>query len=467
MKSSLLLFSSILLTQAIGRELTIQVAPFETTLELEATFIPAETTPFKVDAKQWSQFEIAELVDHGTVVKKGQVLLSFEVEKYQRQLAESKEAAKGRKISLARNERELADLKKSTPSSLEGLKLAHDRAKESLDYFTKTGRALDEQSARESLARATRTLSYQEEELKQLLKMYEEDGITEETEEIILKRQKSAVESAKFSLKRTEQSTKWSLEKSIPRQAVDLKRTYEAARLAYETGKVNLPRALEEKTLAVAKAKRANAKADQDLAEFIADGKFMVLKSPADGVIYHGEIDDSSWSLGTTAKFLFKGGNAPTKTVLMSLVPTGAPLTLQGSVAQAERLKLPADAKGTASVAGLDKLTFPVNLTGLDLAPNASGRYDLSLGLTLPQDTAIVTGMKGKAKLITYRNEAAIKVPSAAVTTKDGKSTVKVKMADGKNETREVETGRAMGDQIEITKGLEADQVILVPEPKS
>ena len=179
-----LLLPALFLLNSSGREVTIKSQTLETTLEFEATFIPEQPIVFKIEPNQWSQFIISELVQHGTSIKKDQVIIAFEAENYQRHLAETKEDAKVRAIALAKAERQLADLKTNTPRLLEGLKLAHDRAKEALDYFTSTGKALQEEEAIESLKRSQRSLSYQEEELKQLLKMYKEDGITEETEEI-------------------------------------------------------------------------------------------------------------------------------------------------------------------------------------------------------------------------------------------------------------------------------------------
>jgi multidrug efflux pump subunit AcrA (membrane-fusion protein) len=71
--------------------------------------------------------------------------------------------------------------------------------------------------------------------------------------------------------------------------------------------------------------------------------------------------------------------------------------------------------------------------------------------------------MKGKVRLITYRKENAISIPPNALTRDSGKSTVKLKMADGNHETREVKTGRIINENIEILEGLEVDQVIFVP----
>jgi multidrug efflux pump subunit AcrA (membrane-fusion protein) len=82
----------------------------------------------------------------------------------------------------------------------------------------------------------------------------------------------------------------------------------------------------------------------------------------------------------------------------------------------------------------------------------------------LPEDSLIVTGMKAKVKLTTYRNDGAISVPKSAVTTNDGKSTVNLKMAGGFGEPHEVKTGRSIDGKIEILEGLEIDQVILIPD---
>ena len=463
MKSFLLTYC-LMASLAIADQLTIKSEPLKATTSLDATFIPTEATVIQIEPKQWKTFKIKTVVDHGTLVTKGDPLIIFDDKDYKRDLAEAIESAKERKIKLQKAERELTDLTVTTPHLLEGLKLAHNRAKEELDDFTKGGRALSEGDARERLEASKRTLSYYEEELNQLLKMYEEDGNTEETEEIILKRQRAAVKSAKFSLKKAEKSSKWTLEKIIPRKGIDLKRTYDEALLAFETGKLNLPRALEEKTLAVAKARRDNTEADKNLAELKEDARFFTLTAPTDGLVYYGEIDDQSWSIGDSAKFLFENGAAPAKKILLSLIPTDSALILTGSVNQSERLQIPTEAQGSANVEGLENSAYPITLTTIAAVPNGAGKYDLSMSVELPEDSPIVTGMKAKVEIVTYKNDNAISVPKTAITTKDGISTVKLKMADGADEIREVKLGRSVADHIEIIEGLEIDQVILVPD---
>jgi len=463
MKTTLFL-SALLSLPALAGEHTVTAEPFEITISLDARFLPIDVNVIEIEPEQWSSFVVKDLVKHGSVVKKGDPILAFETEDFKKALAEARESAKSRALSLAITKLELSDLEKSTVLNLASEREKFERNKETLDYFTKTGRALDEEQVAERLDSAKRSVSYTEEELKQLLKMYEEDGLTEETEEIILKRQRSAVKSALFNLKRAELSSKWDLETTIPQKAIDLQASFESASLAYETAKLNLPRALEQKRLDVAKAVRDHAEADKKLAELEADQALFALTAPADGLVYYGEIADGNWSLGNTEKFLFEKGSVPGDTPLMTLVPTGSPLALHTSLNQEQRLQLPSDAKGTAEVTGIEDSAYPVEITSLETAPNVGGNYKLALKVVLPEASPVLGGMNAKVTLFTYRSEEAIVVPKAALTSKGGKATVKVKMADGKDEVREVKVGRRSDNQVEILEGLTVDQVVLLPD---
>jgi len=478
-----LFLTALLSLPAFAGEHTVKAEPFETSISLDAQFLPTDAKVIKIEPGQWSSFIVKDLVKHGSLVKKGDPILTFETEDFDKALTEARESAKSRALSLAIAKLELSDLEKSTLLNLESEREKFARNQDTLDYFIKTGRTLEEEQIAERLDSAKRSLSYTEEELKQLLKMYEEDGLTEETEEIILKRQRSAVKSSLFNLKRAELSSKWDLEKTIPHQAIDLKSSFESASLAYETAKLNLPRTLEQKRLIVAQVIRDDAEADKKLEELEADKilfgeaeankkleeleaakPLFGLTAPADGLIYYGEIADGNWALGDTEKFLFEKGSVPQDTPLMTLVPTGSPLALHTSLNQEQRLQLPSDAKGSAEVTGIEDSAYPIEVTSLEMAPNVGGNYKIVLKVELPETAPVLGGMNAKVKLFTYRSAEAIVIPKAALTSKDGKSTVKVKMADGKDEVREVKVGRQSDDQVEILEGLTVAQVVLLPD---
>lgn len=467
MKLSFLL-STLIITAPFtwAGDYTIKSEPLEAKLTMKATFLPLDSQAISLSPKQWQSFIIADLVKHGTPVKAGDTLISFERADYDKALLEKKEAAKIRKLTLDQAEQDFETFKIKSAHSLEGLKLTQDRAKEALDDFNNVSRASKEELANQRVEMAKLSLSYQEEELKQLLKMYEEDGITEETEEIILKRQRTAVKREKLSLKRAKKMAKWSLEKTIPREGVDLQRTFDAAKLAYDNAKKDTPRALKKKELALEETRRKHLEADQELTEMELDGHLFTLTAEADGVVYYGEIKNHAWTLGNSAKFLRKKGKTPLNNTFLTLVPSASNLSLHGRLKQTDRLQLKPETKGTATVEGPIDTAYPVVTTGLDVAPQADGQFLVAMDVELPEDVPFVTGMQAKVEFTTYQQNEAISIPAAAITTKDGVSTVKLKMADGKNEVRTVEIGKKVGKKVEITSGLEVDQVIVVPESK-
>ncbi len=444
----------------------VKTEPFKASISLDVSFLPESPTVIQLEPKEWSQFVVTDVVKHGASVKAGDTLISFEKEDYERALTEAKASLKIQELQLTTTKRELADLEITTKRSLAELQLKNDEAKDALDYFNGTSKALEIEGANESLKGAKRRLEYQQEELKQLLAMYKEDGVTEETEEIILIRQRAAVDGFKYRLKVAEAETKRTIETLIPRKAEQLQRNFDKAALSLATGKVALPNALEQKRINVQKAERAYALASKKFTDLQADSKQLTLKSPADGVVYYGEINDTAWNIGNAAKVLAKNKNAPTKTPLLSLVTNKAKLFTYGSVTQMDRLNIPANAKGTLTVEGLENTEIPATLTNLSATPNASGKYDASIAVDLPTNSPVITGMKGKVALTTYHNENAIVLPKSAISTKDGRSTVTVKLADGKTEIREIKTGQRSNGKVLILSGLEVDQVVILPEPK-
>ena len=68
-----------------------------------------------------------------------------------------------------------------------------------------------------SLKMAKEQLEYEEEELHQLEKMYKADDITEETEQIVLKRARDTVDRAKFMVQATQFMHDQAIKFAVPR----------------------------------------------------------------------------------------------------------------------------------------------------------------------------------------------------------------------------------------------------------
>lgn len=446
-------------------EHTVNPEAFTASVTLEATFLPDQVINLSIDPTRWTEFKILDIKEHGAVIKKGEVVGSLDVEGIDRRIADDASAALLRQMALAAAERELKDLEKSTVWKLATVETNYERSKFDLAYLKETGRPLAEERAARSLDRAKRSLENQEEELKQLLQMYAEDDLTEETEEIILKRQRAAVDSAKFAVKQAEHEFVWTMKQALPRKAADAEQAFLDAELLYQTTKLALPRALEQKRLEVKKLQVDNARAIQAEAEVVADRKLVTLGSPVTGRVYHGEIANGRWSVGQTAKFMKKGGLIPARTVFATVVPDGVLLKLHAFVDEATVLQLKAGQKGHVSPTAAPRRRLAVTVESVAPYPEADGKYHVVLVVgALPDDLALVAGMKGSAKLITFQKNEAMAIPVKALEeAPDGSFLVKIKLADGASEKRPVTVGRESNGLIEVLTGLEAGQVVIVP----
>ena len=68
-------------------ELAIEAKPFEVVHALDAKVMPTDEVPgLKLDAKAWQTFAITELAPHGSSVKQGDVLASFDTRDIDRKL---------------------------------------------------------------------------------------------------------------------------------------------------------------------------------------------------------------------------------------------------------------------------------------------------------------------------------------------------------------------------------------------
>lgn len=449
-----------LLSSPLVAEQVVEPAPFEVEIPFSAKFLPENATVYELQPEAWSDFQIKSLAAQGSQVKKDDVLIEFESEKFQKHFESVQSQAVQKKLTLEQAREDLADLEVETPRLLARAKLSAERETENRLYFENTERALSEAAAKQSLARAERALGSAEEELKQLLKMYEEDNLVEETEEIILKNQRASVENARVNLTATQEKTARTLEVHLPRKQEDWERSQESLVLAYQSAQSTLPRKLALKKIEVADLEREVAALEKSVEDLSKDKALLILKAPSDGVVYYGAMADGKWLTDSAVKFMKIGGKVPAYEPFLSLVPKDAPLVLEAFVAQKTRLALAPGLKGTLTVSGLDEKVFPVTLKNFAQFSGVDGKYRVSLDSEVPN--SIVPGMIAKVVLIAHQKGAALSIPRSFVKKQaDGTHSVRVKLADGKDEWRPVELGAVSGDQVEITKGLEADQVVL------
>lgn len=456
---------TVLAPAAFAGEFTVEKKPFKATVSIDGTFLPDKVHTLKIEPKAWADFTISSLVPQAGEVKKGAPVVSLDTKAIDRQLADGVDATKIRKMALAAAERDLINLEKTTPWKLKTAEQSYQRAKADHAYYVEVSRPQLEESAKRSLQSVERYLESATEELNQLLKMYKEDDLTEETEEIILKRQRYSVEAAEYRLKIMQKSTKRSLEVTIPRGALDKEQAIKDAEVAWLTQKETLPRALEQKRLEVKKARLDDKRADEKTAELKADRAQMDLTSPAAGRVYHGEIANGRWNPAIAAKFMKVGGKIAPKIVFASVVPADAGLELCASVDETVMNRLRAGQKGYVAPVAAPRSRLSVTVARVATYPGVDGKYQVVL--TTSGEAAginLVPGMKGKAKIITNDAGDNLTIPTNALKEgPDGSYSVTVK---GKDQPVAVQVGLESGGKIVVLSGLNAGDVVITPEAK-
>jgi hypothetical protein len=323
-------------------------------------------------------------------------------------------------------------------------------------------------SAEYNLKAAKEGLEYQEEELRQLEKMYKADDITEESEEIVLKRARTAVDRAKFSLEAALMTHEHTLKYVIPRNDEQVKDSTRRKLLEWEKSKVDLPLALQRQRLEVEKLRMQSAQSQAKLNRMTADREAMTIKSPADGIVYYGKWTNGKPADSTPlADSLRAHGTIQPHQVVMTVVQP-RPVLIRGQIAESLLCSLHGGMRGTSIPTGYPDRTLSARIDRVGDIPLSPGNFEVRMTVDLKDKAKwLVPGMTCKVKFVSYQKKDALCVPPSTLITDDQdeqKKSVKVLNKEGKAESRPVTIGKKTDSQVEILDGLnEGDQVLLDP----
>jgi multidrug resistance efflux pump len=445
-------------------EITIEKRPFVIRHSITASVMPGTHTPLVLDADAWAEFEITRIAPHGSRVSKGDVLVAFDPEAIDRKIHDTEQSIAAKTLEIAQAELELKNLEETAPHRIAALRRAAAEAKEENAYFTKVRRKAEEEEADQKLKRAESFLENQSEELRQLKKMYDADDLTEETEEIILKRQQDRVEAAEFELRMQRLAHVRSREVLLPRETVTLAEAERDTAIALAKAENESPRAIVGKKLGLENLRTVLARERETLEKLRADRKQFEISAPSDGWFYHGAIENSRWSPGEAAKSLVVHGRPAVRRPFATFIPADAKPGLVAFVDNSIASQLAPDARGLAWITGREDLEFPVKMTSLSSAPDAEGRYKVEFSAEMPKQPVVAPASMVNIHLVTHESPDAIVLPVKALEQGASGWTVAIKLADGKTERRSVKRGRVFNGDCEISSGLEPGQVVVVPQ---
>ncbi len=330
------------------------------------------------------------------------------------------------------------------------------------------------ESADFTVKRSNEYLEYAKEELRQLEKMYRSKDLTEETEEIILRRQRFQVENSEFALKEAELHRNQTLKVDLPRQE---ERTRESAvkhAIDLEKARATLPLNLNQKRLAVAKLKHELAKGAEKLADLRHDRDAMTVHAPADGLVYFGRCDHGHWaSAAAVASKLHWGGTILPNEVFMTIVAP-RPVDIRATVDEKDLAALTqrGELKGLATSTLDPARRLPARLSSVVPVPHEAGKFEAVIAVEIGADLALLKpGMACSVKFVPYRKDDALTVPATAIFEDESDDAlshyVYLAKADqnGRYPKRRITTGKTAQGKTEILEGLAEGDEILTAKP--
>ena len=442
---------------------TVKVAPFRIELNLKGVLTPARFAEIKIRPEIWADLTVArDAMAHGSQVTEGDLLVSLKKEKIEQQLMDWELSLQGTALDLAIAQAEYSVA--TNNAALDQQAAAETLARLEVDmkrYLAKT-RELNTRSAMYSQKSAENSLAYAQEELKQLKKMYEADDITEETEEIIVKRAQHSVDRAEHFLKRQKHSTETSLELTLPREEADKQTALTRQRLATDLTQSTLEEKLVKLKVELDKKVRAQNLAKKNTAKLRNDLALLTVRSPIAGVLYHGAFVEGIWGgrKGVQTK-LRKDGKLMAGETFMTVVAAGE-LSAKATLGEADLRKVAPSQKGWAIPTADPAARVAVTVESVSRIPTAPGQYTVVFKVAVADQSYLHPGMTCAIQLRVLDKPKAITIPSKALrATPQGGTMVWVKTKTGHLE-REVTPGNSHAGKTEITEGLnEGDEVLL------
>jgi HlyD family secretion protein len=451
---------------------TVVKGRFRVTVALEGIFVPQRMAEMALRPETATELTVAEAVEHGHAVKKGDTLVRLDRRRIDQEIRDDEAERKQARLAIEQLQAEIRVLEPNLPKDLAMAGRAKKNADSDLDNFVTTGRELTKQSAELEVKSIQTMVDYFKDELDQLEKMYKSDDLTEETEELILKRQRNQLEFAQAYLEVAKTHRDNVMRFQLPRQEADLRENVERQSQALDKTRATLPLSLTKLKLDLEKQKYDLAKSGEKLEKLKRDAGLLNVTSPADGAAYYGSFTNGEWSGASsmTGK-LKRGGSISPHEVFITVVELH-PLSVRVSVPEKDLHWLSSGMACQITPTANPAVRLPASIESIATIPSADGKFSAVLKLAdeNPQTDKLrpVPGLKCTAKAIAYDKSDVLSIPIKALQSDEFDEQLQyVNLVDkeGKHSRRDVTVGQRSDTTVEITGGLAEGDKILADKP--
>jgi HlyD family secretion protein len=260
------------------------------TVTVSGVFEAVTVSEVRHDTEHLKSFVISRIVPHGSTISKGQNVVWFESENLDREIRKAEVDLRLSRLTLEDDEFVFGQFVETQRLDKEAAERAKRKAQQDHDNFVKVDRQRQLKTAEFNLKSSNASLANAAEELKQLEQMYKEDDLTEESEEIVLKRAKQSVESAEYRLEGTKIQTLRTVNQTIPQSDAQQAATLSRAGMSYQKVLRDLSSSRTRRGIEMTRKRDRFKEEETKVKEMQQERRQVVLKAPHDGIVFHGKL---------------------------------------------------------------------------------------------------------------------------------------------------------------------------------
>lgn len=364
-------------------------------LSLIGVFEAVQASELKFTTKHLSALKLKKIVPHGTTVKKGQTIVWVDTEEFDRQIRTAEQDLRLAKLTLDETEFDFEQFKVTQQLDRAAAERTRRAAQQTWDNYVQVDKDRNVETTEYNLKSSQASLENAMEELKQLEQMYKEDELTEESEEIVLKRARRSVEGAQFRLKGAEIQAERSLKQSLPRQHAQQEETLKRAEMAYQKSVRSLNTARQKKDIEISRARESYQRQETKLSEMKSERKSLVIIAPHDGIVFHGSLTRGKLSDKAVSH---KEGTAVTAGQVVATLANPAQLQIRVDLNEAQHSNVNAGMTGKAVANAYADTSVTVVVKSVAQIPYANAKFDCVMSVR-GKNSEIVPGTSGIVKL--------------------------------------------------------------------
>ena len=323
--------------------------------------------------EQIPSLTIERIVPHGSTIKAGQNVVWFDSKAIAEKLKDAEIEMRLSQLTMDDEEFNHKQFLANRKLDRAAAERSWQAAQQIYNNFVKVDRDRTVMTQKNSLKSSLASLENATEELKQLQQMYDADDLTEESEEIVLKRAKRSVESAQFRHEGTKIVTERAIKQTLPRTSAEQNATFERADRAHVKAIRELTTSNTRGQIEIQKKRDAFKKAQEKLAELKEERKRVALASPIDGIVVHGKL--TRGKLSEKPSLMKKDATVTGPQVIATVLAPGK-LQIRVDLEQKHLAIVRPGQKCEVEISGVTGFSATGTVKSVSAIPYAANKYD-------------------------------------------------------------------------------------------